>query len=415
MKRIRTQPKRAIIFIAIVLSACSSREMDAIVATQFPVEEALATAEPMVDEPLETAPAENLLPAGLLTSSDEEGSVSFYNLQGELSGFALAPGLVSADPDSIHIAGRADDEKQIPELIYRSWTPDQALIFLEEGQPEKIRETGSFLALAGARGEPFFAFSEIYLEKETPKSYLFAGGHDSIQTAAPILELSDDKTAMALKPVGTAVSVGDLGSVWYTKTAWGIGGIDLIFPIQRGLYLYDIQSGESQTILPDSRNFQGISPDLSLSASTNFGIDESGPLLVSYLDEERTVEFPLHPDSNRGAGFAVFSPDNHYAAWMEGQGSMASYEKNFSARVRIGELITGTILQELDNDEAADFLGWAEVRQLKPSAWLDNETLIIEARGADWSGSSLILMDRATGDLRFFSSGVFLGLVYPGR
>ena len=412
MKTIQTTFARIILSLTFILCACSTSEIIIPEATVIPQAEAVFTAEPTTDEPLEITPIDDLLPAGVLTSIDEGDSVSLYDLEGNLIDSVLTPGLVSPDPESIHIAGGLHEDKQFPPLIYRNWNTDQALIYLERGTAEKIRGTGSFLAMAGAKGEPSIAFSEIDWEGETPRSYLFAGNHETISSAAPLAEFTDEKTGMVLKPVGVTVLNKNINEILYTKTAWGIGGIDFIFSIQRGLFLYDLGSGKIRTILSDSRNFQGISPDFSFSASTDFGIGETGPLLVSLTEQNRSVQFPLHPESDRGAGFVVFSPNNQNAAWMEAQGSITSYEENFSARVRVGEILTGSIIQEVDNTTAAAYLGWEEVQQLKPVAWLDNETVIVQARGADWSNPTLILLDSDTGKLSYFCAGVFLELVY---
>ncbi len=71
---------------------------------------------------------------------------------------------------------------------------------------------------------------------------------------------------MVLLPVAVEAAGGQPQGVWYVQTAWGIGGVDLIYPINRGLYFYDLTTGENGMALNPDCNFQGISPDLTLAA-----------------------------------------------------------------------------------------------------------------------------------------------------
>lgn len=405
----------AALLAAAAASACgggaSAREEPADTAGAPAVEE-VETAPP-VSGALEEILFGEHVPAGVFVSADEGASLTLYDPDGMQIAGLLTPGSVFTDPENVHIAGNLPEDESPPPVVYRSWEPDQALMLSEDGAVNKLRDTHSFLALAGAAGKPVLSFSEMTVENNAPRSFLFAAALDTIGTAAPVLELSDDLTGMALKPVGVEASGGEAQGVWYTKTAWGIGGVDLMFHINRGLFFYDINSGENTPVIGEDRNFQGISPDHTFAASVEFDIGGDKSVMIHDLEDDQTLNFPLNPSSDRGAGFVVFSPDSRLAAWLEGEGSIAAQPPNFTARVRAGEISSGGVIQEKDHSAAAALLGWERVSLMKPVGWLDNQSVLIEARGEDWAQVSLLRLNAKTGEMEIFCPGSFAGFVYP--
>jgi len=165
-------------------------------------------------------------------------------------------------------------------------------------------------------------------------------------------------------------------------------------------------------VLNDDHSLQGISPDLGYAASVNAGSASNGALSVTNLANQQTQVFPLDPATDRGAGWAVFSPDNRYAAWLEASGSMISDPYDFHPRVRVGDITSAGVVQSLEDTLVNQVIGGNSVSMLQPVGWLDNTTLLIEVRAQDWNDASLLRFDITTGNLTVFSEGAFLAFAY---
>lgn len=391
------------------IAADSSGDMQAEVHPLPAEARAPSSIEETVDEILPPSHS----PIGVFTRSNEGTSLALFDLQGLQIGEVFTPGAAELGPGNLHVAGGRNERGLLPVMIYRSWDPEQAVLANENGSVSKLRDTASFLAMVGAEGQAVFSFSEILFEEEGPHSFLFAVTLDNAGSTDPFLELSNDATNMALLPVGVEAIDNQPQGVWYTKTAWGMGGVDLVFPITRGLYFYDLTSGENLQVISPARSFQGISPDLNYAASVEFEMKGDKSIRVHNLANDQTVHFALHPDSDRGAGFCVFSPDNRFAAWAEGQGSLASELSNFTTRVRIGEISSAGVVQEVDSKAASSALGWERVAMMKPVGWLDNDNVLVETRSAGWSQVSLLKLNIIAGELSNFCTGSFAAFLYP--
>jgi hypothetical protein len=108
-----------------------------------------------------------------------------------------------------------------------------------------------------------------------------------------------------------------------------------------------------------------------------------------------------------------FSPDNRHIAWLEAGGSLISDPPDFQATVRVGSLVDGTIEAEVDATAAAQVLNLERIAFLKPVGWLDDHSLLLEARSADWEQAYLLRFDLQSQGLALFSPGSFLGFSYP--
>jgi hypothetical protein len=353
-------------------------------------------------------------PKGLLVDPGDDSGLKFYNTSGQLIQSIDAEGITDPDPKNIFPAGSgATGELSMP-LVYHSWEPEVGLRIMADNQTSLLRPTSAFFSMTGACGQAALAFSEIQIEESVPHSYLYAGSLDELETVSAFLEWEDQTTQMALMPVAVKAIGGNPKGVWYTHSAWGIGGVDLVFPITRGLFYYDLTSDENLTFLDGTRSFQGISPDMKFAGSVAFQPQENSFMQATNLVSNETVDFPLKTSSRRGAGYAVFSPDNQYIAWMEGSGSLASDPADFQAVVRVGSLTSGNVEIELDSAVAAQQIPDAgEVNFLKPVGWLDGQSLLMEAKAADWSRTYLLrlnLYDRTT---KLFCTGSFVSFIYP--
>jgi hypothetical protein len=338
-------------------------------------------------------------PSGVCVKDAAIDSLSCFDIGGQLLATLQVPGIGSSDPQGIHLAGALTTVAAIPPVIYRSWEPEQALMVSTNGIASTLRKTNTFLALAGAAGKPVLAFSEVAYDGNTPHSFIFAGNPDILGAALAFYDLKDEMTGMALIPVAVEAVGNRAQKVWYTHTAWGIGGTDIIFPINRGLYVFDLGNDQNMQVLEIERNFQGISPDNTLAGSIIFDFKGDHSMQVTNLISGQVVNFPLNPSSDRGAGYAVFSIDGQYASWLEASGSMIVELPVFQTRVRVGDIATGEVVYEVDSTMAAQALDWERASFIKPVGWLDAQTLVIEARGIDWETASLIKYDLRSGSL----------------
>ena len=331
--------------------------------------------------PLESSAEEILInsitPTGVCTVNLDIEVLDCYNNNGELISSIKTPGIGSTDPQGLHLAGAAGTET-VPPVVYFSWSPEQSLMKSENGTTFLLRKTNSFFAMAGVPEEPILAFSDVIFEDTIPHSYLYSGSLSTLGTSEPFFEMIDTKMEMVLMPVAVEAAGSQAGKVWYTHSAWELSGEDRIFPTNSGLYVFDLKTGQNSQALGAERNFQGLSPDKTLAGSISIDLKGDHAMRVTNLQTGRMINFPLDPMSDRGAGFAVFSIDGKNAAWVESGGSLIAGPPEYKTRIRIGNIETGTVIQELDSSTASKILNWEWVSFMKPVGWLDSQTLLIE-------------------------------------
>ena len=404
----------SLIFTGLLVSGCGVNQITATATTEL-------SAPPVESEssapPLETSAEEIIIekkaPSGVCAKDAANDILACFDVNGQPLATLQVTGIGSSDPQGMHIAGALTTGAAIPPAVYRSWEPEQALLVSANGITTTLRKTNAFLALAGAAGQPVLAFSEVTYEENASHSYLFAGTLQALGSTAAFYDLKDDQTGMALMPVAVEAVGEEAQKVWYTNTAWGIGGADLIYPINRGLYVFDLATGQNMQALDTERNFQGISPDNTMAGSISFDFKGDHSMRVTNLVTSQMVNFPLNPSSGRGAGYAVFSIDGKYAAWLEASGSMIAEPPNFQTRIRVGDIEIGEVVYEVDLTMAAQALGWERASFMKPVGWLDTQTLVIEARGNDRDTASLVKYELASGSLTLLCQGSFAGFAYP--
>lgn len=389
-----------LILLSITITACAGSANPG--QTAPPVDQAGEAQAPT----LEAGPPESDgLPSGVLVDPQSGDKLYVYTPTGQHESTLDAPGLSGTSSQIAHLAGAA--------LVYQSWEPEQALQVNEQGSIRSLRSTQGFFGLAGAAGQSALAFSEVVVDGMLPHSYLYASNLDSLAASGPFYDLYDENMQMALLPVAVEAAGSQPKTVWYTQSAWGIGGVDLIFPINRGLYAYDLSANQPGQALDSTRNFQGISPDMRLAASTAFDAQADQSLTVNDFASGQQVAFPLRANSERGAGYAVFSPDGLLVAWLEAGGSFAAEPSTYHSVVRIGETANGGVDYEIEDGSIAQALNLGHITYMKPAGWLDNHTLLIETRASDWGNVVLVSADLSQGTLAYFCDGAFAGFVYP--
>jgi len=356
----------------------------------------------------------DLIPDGVLINTDDNGvGLTYLDIHGHVLSEIDTPGIGNAIPENVFIAGTVIPNQPLPPVIYRSWEPELALMANTNGSISTVRQTQSFLSLVGAPGQSVLAFSEVIISPNNfPHSFLYLGNTANLGTIGSFVDTIDELAYMALMPVGVEATNGEPHGVWYTKTGWGIGRADLIFPINRGLYFFDLTTGENLQMISADRGFQGISPDLSLAGIVEYNVVGSQVMTVINLINSQQTSFTLNSASDRGAGCVVFSPNNRFVAWLEASGSMISDPPDFLPRIRIGDLQNEWGVKDLMNAAAAQAINSSRITFMRPVGWLDNETLLIEVRGQDWNDVSLLRLDVMSAVSSVFSSGIFVGFGY---
>jgi hypothetical protein len=397
------------ILFSITIAACSTRLSANNTEDQnAPPLEQPADTEAMAPT-LEAAPQPDGLPNGVLVDPQTGSSLMVYNTIGQFEYALDAPGIGNYSSQKAHLAGSGSSAA----LVYHSWDPEQALQVNKQGSISTLRSTDAFFGMAGAKGQSALAFSEVVIDGFAPHSYLYAGNLDSIGSTGPFYDLNDETMQMALLPVAVEATAGQPQTVWYTHSAWGIGGVDLIFPINRGLYAFDLANNQAGQALDAERNYQGISPDMRFAGSTTFDTQADQSMTITEILGGRDIVFPLRSDSDRGAGYAVFSPDSQLVAWLEAAGSFAAEPSSYRSVVRIGEVNSGTVVYDIEDNSVAQALNAARITFMNPVGWLDNQTLLIETRTVDWGQVVLVRANLAEGTLAYFCDGAFVGFAYP--
>jgi hypothetical protein len=369
-----------------------------------------------VAPPVEVSAEEILLakltPSGVLVLSVENQWLTLVNPQGiEITTVSL-PNIGGSDPRNLHLAGSWSQGQPVPPVIFQAFQPEQAIRLSSGATLRQLPQMDGMVGITGAAGQPAFAFSTISYEGGFPISHLYAGTPDSITAATAFYESQDSQMGMVLLPVAIEAAGGQPQGVWYAHTAWGIGGVDLIYPINRGLYFYDLTAGENLMALNLDRNYQGISPDRKLAASVPFDGGGNKAMSIHHLETGTMVDLALNPSTDRGAGYAVFSPSAKFIAWLEASGSLTG-DPEFQPLVRVADAVGGSILAEMNKTAAAQAAGWGLVSWMKPVGFLSDQTLLVEARGENWGTVAVLAFDFSANSVRLFHQGSFSGFAYP--
>ena len=199
--------------------------------------------------------------------------------------------------------------------------------------------------------------------------------------------------------------------VWYTRIAYGIGG-DIVFEPRKGLFVLDMATGQETTLLANDSSPWAISRDREWVVFATPHLTPNS-MCVRNLSTGAEVCFPALPASEpRGAGDAVISPDAQYIAWMEGDGWQMAEVPSFKATVRLGQN-NGVIVADLSMDRFEGAVGIGPLSRAEPVAWLDNETVVVQVRGQEWSQVAQVRYNVRSQEISYLAPGEFVGLLYP--
>jgi len=368
------------------------------------------TAEPTLT-PVVEVPSE--FPIGFTTASEDGATLSFHDLSGQVLGTIYTPEMSARQIQYLHVAGPFSGTSQDLPIIFQTYASDGNLKQTLNGQVTSIGSGLKSSYLEGAPGQHAYVFAAVNWTGDalTTHFYLrsaFGGGASWIWDRV-------DPESWAMVPLALVAENNETQIVFYTLEPWGIGG-DIVFPPRKGLYQLNLENIENVLHLTEDFNPIGLSPDNTLVAYTdaknNIAAETNARITLYNLISGLVVPVDLAPGSDRGGGYAVFSPDNQYVAWMEGAGRMMAETPNFHSRVRIANL-DGVILADIPDTTFSGVAADPTASWAVPSGWLDGEYLLVEVHGDNWNHPALVKVRYDGSDMTYLTSGTFHGFLYP--
>ena len=365
---------------------------------------------PVVTQPPATQPPaiqpSTTLPNAIAIVQEKHAAVNIYSLDGQLIAEIGSAGLENTGPESVHIAGRLA-AAYLP-MAYFTYSNGGQIMLNTNEQIAPLVNAPNFASMLGAPGQPILSYSTAEFGQTALRSQLFVSPIDTLSYAGPAVSM-DDPEGRAIKPLAIHVEGGVPTGVWYTLWPWGIGG-DIVFDPTEGIYYDNINDGTITERMDKISRSANMSFDQVWAAYAS-GIPGNGTFHIYNLRTGEIYGFNPLPSSERCAGYGVFSPSDTYVAWMEGSGWTMAETPNFHATIRVGTT-GGAWLMDYPDTMLASLLGTA-VAWAEPVGWLDDQRLVLQVRGTDWSDASVVVMDITTNYLTYLTSGAFVGFVDP--
>ena len=350
-------------------------------------------------------------PVGIATLPMGGGRVVYYDLQGQQIGELLAPGLLSGSLQQVHIAGPLSysPEPIIPPLVFYTFDNGGELWVNNNNALSLIKPVPNLYSISGVPGKPLLVYSQVIYSDIGLQSLVYIGDIQSIGSVNPVLD-STNSQSYAVKPLAITTESDQATGFWYTTNPYGIGG-DIVFEPTQTLNYLNLTDNQIKTYLSLKYGPTGISDDQAWVAYNQSG--EISPLtIVHNFDFSNPITYPLMETNDRGAGNAVFSPDNQYIAWKEAGGSLMDQPPSFHETIRVATL-DGNIIAEIPDTSLLTASGFSEIDWVIPLGWLDTQTLALEIRGISWENAAILSVRYDGSNPTFIASGSFLGFLYP--
>lgn len=351
------------------------------------------------------------LPTMILVDTDDDYGLTFYNLQGQPITELKTPGIGYGSSGNVHIAGAISQGPIMTPLVYRSFENPESLLVNINDSISTLVETPMFYGMAGAPGEAYIAYSIYEPTNESVHSDIYMGDLETLPTSGPIYSKDNSDDFYVANPVGIQTEAGIATKIWFTHSAWGIGG-DIIYPVNNSLYSIDMTTGDVVQHLEKTCSFQGLSQDFTWAACRTSDGNGNFGYSIHNLQNGSTVSFQVNSSSDRGAGYGIFSPDDLYVAWIEASGSHMAEVPDYQSHLLIG-LTSGGIVYDQADTSIATALGINSIPFMKPVGWLDTQTLLVEISVDDYVSNALFTVNISTGAVSQIITGSFVTFAYP--
>lgn len=375
--------------------------------TQASVDEPVAA--PTEEAPIipETGQTGIPAPVAILTDPGDLKGANLYGVDGTFLAELILGEDLWLNLDTIAIGS---DLAPVPSETHLIFYDFSSASLKKYSGPDNFSVLASIPTLLKIITEPYtsvFVFSTINMQANGTQNDLYWTDINSFN--APIHEISElESRGYGISPLGVRPGEGNI-DIWYTHVPYGIGG-DIVFPPYSGLHRYRTGGDYNDVILDDEARPVGLSASKLWIAYTTPQAELS-TLYIQNLENTENHQITLRSDSNRGAGYVEFSPRDTYFAWMEGSGWMMAETPDFNSTIRVAS-IKGELLAE----RAANDFGMAagiESNWAKPVAWLDDQTLLVQVHGLEWTNSAIIKWNISENTLQFLIPGIFIDFVYP--
>jgi len=362
------------------------------------------------------------LPVGF-TAGVDSSTIRFYDLDGNLLGEKLTPGLTRVDQSQIHIAGGISNGIPGAPLIYASQESGGVIKGNIGSEIFGMDSPGEVVTVSGAEGVfTLIVYSTAEFTEEGYITTLKTGEMGDLASINPQLIRKEDD-GLVYYPLSVYGEEGLNRGTWFTYLKYKTS--DFVFVPYHGLFYFDLTQNQVTEYLDTNYRFKGFSPDQSLVAfgdvpGANPEENETG-IIVKNLVDCHVWGKRYHESSTNGGGEVVFSPDNQYIAWIESSGFTL---EELEWRLRVVDLDNSqTYLTNSDLNNLTSLTGGEIPSSISPVGWLSNHVLLLQIRvpGHDapllvaFAPDSNLPLDPALGANQsvLLAEGNFTGFLYP--
>ena len=349
-------------------------------------------------------------PAGVLIYEDVDGMVGVYDSYGNKLGNVNTPDFSGYGPGRIYAYDL--DVNNIAGLqTYYFSSQGQMLKMVANGQTSDLVAIDFFANMAAFATSPYFlvgkgSFADGGLATEI-MAYNFIGNMETRYYMDTVSAESHVYSAMTITG-----NNGVPDTAYCTMEAYGIGG-DIVYPVTFGLYRMDLASGNVNWLFNDDYRPLSISADGSLAAIVQR--NASGPQGVTIYNlsgPSEIVTYDLLMGQDRGAGYAVFSPDNQKVVFMQAGGYMMAQTPDFHSMLCYADVAPAAVANCLPATQLVVSSVAYPNSTAQPLGWLNNHEVLFEAYTLQEPQHTLRVIDVDTGNVRDFASGKFLTFIY---
>jgi len=319
------------------------------------------------------------LPVGF-TAGVDNSTIRFYDLDGNLMGEKLTPGLKRIDQSQIHIAGGISNGIAGAPLIYTSLDSGGVIKGNIGSEIFEMDSPGEIVTISGAGGVfTLIAYSTAEFTDEGYITALKTGEMGDLASINPQLERKEDD-GLVYYPLSIHGEEGQNRGTWFTYLKYKVS--DFVFVPYHGLFYYDLTQNQVTEYLPADHRLKGFSPDQSLVAfgdapGANPEENETGIIFKNLVDCHIWGK-RYHDSSTNGGGEVVFSPDNKYVAWIESSGFTL---EELEWRLRVLNLDhSQTYIIDSELNALTGLTGGEIPSSISTVGWLSNHVLLLQIR-----------------------------------